>query len=61
MCDESRMHGVKWGKIQRNVYVASPHTPTKGLPITMCDSFLTEKVRRRAEREVKKRSEELII
>ena len=29
------MYGVKWGKIQRIGYVASPHNPTKGLPITI--------------------------
>ena len=33
------MYGVKWGKIRRIGYVASPHSPTKGLPITIrsCD------------------------
>ena len=29
------MYGVKWGKIRRIGYVASPHSPTKGLPITI--------------------------
>ena len=29
------MHGVEWGKIQRIMYVASPHTQSKGLPITI--------------------------
>ena len=33
------MYGVKWGKIRRIGYVASPHSLTKGLPITIraCD------------------------
>ena len=29
------MYGVKWGKIRRIGYVALPHSPTKGLPITI--------------------------
>ena len=33
------MYGVKWGKIRRIGYAASPHSLTKGLPITIraCD------------------------
>lgn len=30
------MYGVKWGKIRRIGYVASPHSLTKELPITIC-------------------------
>ena len=33
----------------------------KGLPIAKCDTFLTEKVRRKAERELKNRFVELIF
>lgn len=36
------MHGVEWGKIQRIMYVASPHTQFKGLPITIVRRQLSD-------------------